>query len=164
MTIDDVYRYVSRHRYGVLSTIAANGAAQSALVGIAVTDELELIFDTVRSTRKYSNLLADPRCSFVIGWDAEQTIQYEGIAEELTAPRLEMYQRVYFEVFADGPERLAWPGIVYFLVRPTWIRYSDFAQVPPLIQEFTFDRSSPRGSSPVPSTSLPPVRNTRSEE
>ena len=28
--------------------------------------------------------------------------------------------------FPDGPERLAWPGITYLRVRPTWIRYSDF--------------------------------------
>jgi hypothetical protein len=32
---------------------------------------------------------------------------------------------------------LSWPGIVYFVVRPQWIRYSDFDQEPPLIREFT---------------------------
>ena len=28
--------------------------------------------------------------------------------------------------------------IVYFVVRPKWVRYSDFDQRPPLIREFTF--------------------------
>jgi hypothetical protein len=30
---------------------------------------------------------------------------------------------------------MAWPGITWFVVRPTWIRYSDFDQRPPLIEE-----------------------------
>jgi hypothetical protein len=30
---------------------------------------------------------------------------------------------------------MSWPGIVYFVVRPAWIRYSDFDQSPPLIRE-----------------------------
>ena len=33
---------------------------------------------------------------------------------------------------------MSWPGIVYFVVRPTWIRYSDYDQSPPLIHEFKF--------------------------
>jgi hypothetical protein len=31
---------------------------------------------------------------------------------------------------------MKWPGIVYFVVRPVWIRYSDFDQDPPLICAF----------------------------
>jgi hypothetical protein len=33
---------------------------------------------------------------------------------------------------------MTWPGIVYFGVRPTWIRYSNFDATPALIQEFRF--------------------------
>ena len=36
----------------------------------------------------------------------------------------------------DGRQREAWPGITYFRVRPTWIRYVDFNSDPPLIVEF----------------------------
>jgi general stress protein 26 len=138
MTRADLYNFMTQHRLGVLGTICDAGTPQSALVGIAVTQDLEIVFDTVKHTRKYPNLKAKPACSFVIGWDAEQTVQYEGQAEELASPELERYQEIYFRAWPDGPSRLSWPGIVYFLVRPTWIRYSDFAQDPPLIHEFTF--------------------------
>jgi hypothetical protein len=79
-------------------------------------------------------------CTFVVGgWGAgEQTVQYEGRAAELKPPELERYQEIYFKVWPDGPARMNWPGIVYFVVRPTWIRYTDFDQNPPLIREFTF--------------------------
>jgi pyridoxine/pyridoxamine 5'-phosphate oxidase len=140
MTQADLYAFLTNCKLGVLGTICGSGTPQSALVGIAVTEKLEVIFDTVKSSRKYPNLIARPACSFVIGgWGAgEQTVQYEGEAEELKSPELERYQKIYFKAWPDGPARMAWPGIVYFVVRPTWIRYSDFDQNPPLIREFSF--------------------------
>ncbi len=138
MTKADLYHFVAKHKLGVLSTIAEANTPQSALVGIAITSELEIVFDTVKTTRKYPNLVARPRCSFVIGWTGEQTVQYEGEAQELHGSELERCQEVYFSAWPDGPIRLSWPGIVYFVVKPKWIRYSDFDLNPPLIQEFAF--------------------------
>jgi pyridoxine/pyridoxamine 5'-phosphate oxidase len=140
MTEADLYAFLAKHRLGVLGTIGPVGTPQSALVGIAITPQLEIVFDTVKSSRKYPNLIARPTCSFVIGgWGAgEQTVQFEGQAEELKSPELERYQEIYFKTWPDGPQRMSWPGIVYFAVRPAWIRYSDFDQNPPLIREFGF--------------------------
>ncbi len=136
MTRADVHAFMTRFKLGVLGTIGPDGAPQSALVGIATTPQLELVFDTVRSSRKYANLVARPPCSFVVGWTGEQTVQFEGLAEELRPPELERYQKAYFQAWPDGPARMSWPGIVYFVVRPVWLRYSDFDQSPPLICEF----------------------------
>ena len=138
MTQLDLYRFIAQHTLGVLSTTAQTNTSQSALVGIAVTPELEIIFDTVKTTRKYPNLKARPLCSFVIGWEGEQTVQYEGEAQELQGPELKRCHEVYFRAWPDGPSRLSWPGIVYFVVKPRWVRYSDFAKNPPLIEEFSF--------------------------
>ncbi len=138
MTQADLHRFIAQCKLGVLSTLAETGAPQSALVGIAVSPNLEIVFDTVKTSRKYPNLIARHRCSFVIGWAGEQTVQCEGEATELQGQELKRCQEVYFQAWPDGPARLAWPGIVYFVVRPRWIRYSDFDQNPPLIQEFTF--------------------------
>ena len=140
MTEADLHAFIATHRLGVLGTICPADTPQSALVGIAVTQQLEIVFDTVKTSRKYPNLIARPSCSFVIGgWGkGAQTVQYEGAAEELRSPELKRYQEAYFAAWPDGPARLSWPGIVYFVVRPTWIRYSDFDQNPPLTIEFTF--------------------------
>lgn len=140
MTEADLYSFLAKQKLGVLGTIGPSGAPQSALMGIAVTEQFEIVFDTVKSSRKYPNLIARSACSFVIGgWGAgEQTVQYQGEAEELKSPDLERYQEIYFRAYPDGPARMSWPGIVYFVVRPAWIRYSDFDQNPPLMREFTF--------------------------
>jgi pyridoxine/pyridoxamine 5'-phosphate oxidase len=138
MTQADLHRFIAQCKLGVLSTLAETGAPQSALVGIAITPNLEIVFDTVKTSRKYPNLIARHRCSFVIGWAGEQTVQYEGEAAELQGQELKRRQAVYFQAWPECRTHLAWPGIVYFVVRPRWIRYSDFDQNPPLIQEFTF--------------------------
>jgi pyridoxine/pyridoxamine 5'-phosphate oxidase len=135
-----LYRFMSQHRYGVVSSIGGEGNPQSALVGIATSPDLEIIFDTVKSSRKYSNLIARPACSFVVGWSGEQTVQFEGIAEEPTGAELKRCQEIYFTAWPDGPARMAWPGIAYFVVRPRWIRYSDFDQRPPVIEEMKFGK------------------------
>jgi hypothetical protein len=138
MDREAIYLFMSTHRYGVVSSVSQSGSPQSALVGIATTPELEIIFDTLKSTRKYPNLIEHPPCSFVVGWGGEQTVQYEGIAIEPKGADLERYQQAYFAVWADGQARMSWPGITHFVVKPKWLRYSDFDQSPPLIEEMTF--------------------------
>ena len=133
-----VHQFLSRQTLGVVGSISPEGTAQAALVGISVTPELEIIFDTVSSSRKFRNLAANPRCSFVVGWSAEVTVQFEGIAFQPRDTELTRYQQIYFATWPDGPARLSWSDIAYFVVRPKWIRYSDFDQNPPLIEEFHF--------------------------
>jgi hypothetical protein len=134
----DLRKFMAGFRYGVVSSIAPDGTPQSALVGIAVTPELEVIFDTVKSSRKYPNLKARPQCSFVIGWGGEQTVQFEGVAFEPEGAELVRIQQAYFAVWPDGQSRLSWPGLTHFCVKPRWIRFSDFDQSPPLIVEVKF--------------------------
>jgi hypothetical protein len=47
-----------------------------------VTPELEIIFDTVKNSRKFQNLMSNSGCSFVVGWTGEITLQYEGQAHQ----------------------------------------------------------------------------------
>ena len=137
----DLYKFLVQCKLGVLGTIGDAGMPQSALVGIAVTADLEIVFDTEKTSRKYPNLISRPVCSFAIGWTGEETVQYEGQAEELQGSELQRCHKVYFQAWPDGPSRMTWPGIVYFVVRPRWIRYSDFDQNPTFIREFNrFDR------------------------
>jgi pyridoxine/pyridoxamine 5'-phosphate oxidase len=139
MTRFELYEFIAGHSLAVLGSISAEGMPQSALVGIAVTEELEIVFDTLNSTRKYRNLTANANASLVIGWEGEKTVQFEGEALLPQGAELERYKKVYFAKWPDGPSRQSWPGLVYFVVRPRWIRYSDFNQRPPLIEEHVFD-------------------------
>ena len=83
----------------------------------------------------------------VIGWEDEQTVQIEGVADEPTGPELARLKAVYFEAYPDGVDREKWPGITYVRVRPQWMRYSDF-RTPSRIVEWSDEAS--RDALPAP--------------
>ena len=89
-----IRQFISQHRYAVLSSLSPNNTPQSALIGIAVSENLEIIFDTVKSSRKYPNLIASPNCSVVIGWENEQTLQLEGLAYEPQGENLTLFRNL----------------------------------------------------------------------
>ena len=134
----ELYEFLAGNDLGVLGTLSEAGSPESALVGIAVTPELEVIFDTVNTSRKYRNLQRNQRASFVIGWTNEITVQYEGEARELVAGEADRYKEVYFAKWPDGRDRQKWVGIAYFVVKPNWIRYNDFNEGSRKIVEMAF--------------------------
>jgi hypothetical protein len=149
MNRDELVAFIRKHRWGVEASVAGSGQPQAAVVGVAVSDRLELVFDTLGSTRKAANLRRDPRVAFVIGWDQERTVQIEGLADEPSGAELARLKAVYFAQFPDGPTRERWPGITYFRVRPTWARWSDFSVAEPVIVELDL-REPPAASSKTP--------------
>lgn len=123
---EEIYEFIRARKLAVISSTGSGGEPQSALVGIAVSPDLEIVFDTVRSSRKYSNLKADPRIAVVVGWEGEQTVQYEGTAIEPVGEDLARAKEIYFAAWPSGRDRQQWPGMAWFLIRPKWLRYSDF--------------------------------------
>ena len=57
----EIYAFLRGHRLAVISSVSPAAAPQAALIGIAVTEALDIIFDTLSTSRKYANLRADPR-------------------------------------------------------------------------------------------------------
>ena len=138
ITTEEVCAFVRRHKYGVVSTIHESGAPQSAVVGIAVTPLVEIVFDTLSTSRKYDNIARDKRVSAVIGWDDERTLQIEGVADVPEYNELERLKAVYFEAWPESRAHAAWPGIAYVRIRPRWLRFSDYNLNPPRAEEMNF--------------------------
>ena len=139
MNVDEVYQFMRSERLGVLATVSEEGRPEAALMGYAVTPQLEIIFDTVKTSRKYPNLKKNPQVAWVIGCATEVTLQYEGVAEELEGEELAKFKKTYFASFPEGPARESWPGITYFVVRPKWVRYCDYDPVKRRIEEMKFN-------------------------
>ncbi len=138
MNRSELYDFIRPHKYAVQASVAETGAPQAAVVGIVATPELEIFFDTFASSRKAKNLRRDARVALVIGWDEEQTVQLEGVADEPSGADLARLKDVYFARFPDGRERERMPEIIYFRVRPRWARYSDFRTADAKIVELSF--------------------------
>ena len=110
----------------MIASRGEDGAPQAALIGVAATDQAEIVFDTSRSSRKYRNVTADARVALVIGLDDEVTVQAEGVADLPRGEELRRRTEAYFAQFPDGRQRATDPDIVHFRVRLIWLRYSDY--------------------------------------
>jgi hypothetical protein len=131
--------FMRQERYAVQASVAADGTPQAAIVGVVVSDQFEVFFDTLADSRKAINLRRNPVAALVMGPTAagsERTAQLQGNADEPRGTDLERLLGLYFARFPDGRERSQWRGVTYWRVRPTWIRYSDFSTTPPEIAEF----------------------------
>ncbi|KKR71497.1 MAG: hypothetical protein UU14_C0026G0007 [Candidatus Roizmanbacteria bacterium GW2011_GWB1_40_7] len=106
--------FIKKQKLAVISTVGIDNKPESAVLEFGETEELELIFDTLTSSRKYKNLQTNKNVSFVVGWDENITVQYEGY-------------------WNKNPKAQRWEsteGITYFKVAPKWIRYSDLNKNP----------------------------------
>jgi hypothetical protein len=138
MTRAELLRLMRAERHATVASVSATGTAQAALVGVVVSDDLEIFFDTLDTSRKAVNLRARPHAAVVLGSvasDAKVTVQVEGAADEPRGTDLERLKELYFDRFHDGPTRQAWKGLIYVRIRPTWIRMSDYAGPEPRIVE-----------------------------
>jgi pyridoxine/pyridoxamine 5'-phosphate oxidase len=130
--------FIDKQKLAVISTVTSQGNPEAAVIEFAETDDLELVFTTFSTYRKYKNLQHNKRVALVIGWDEKITVQYEGDAYELSKDEQEKYKEIYF---MKNPKAKKWEErkeVRYFKVIPTWIRYSDLSVNPWKIQETSF--------------------------
>lgn len=139
MTRDDLLTFMRAEKFAVQASLSRTYAPQAAVVGVAVSDDFELVFDTLTDSRKAVNLRANPSVAFAIGGvrdDVVRTVQYEGVADFPSGDELRRVQEIYFSRFPDGRDRLHWKGLIHVRVKPLWIRYSNYEPNPPLVLEF----------------------------
>ncbi len=144
ITRAQLLEFLRGHSLAVQASVSPSKTPQAAVVGIVVTDELEVFFDTLSTTRKAFNLQRNSRIAFVIGGlmpGDERTVQYDGVTDIPIGTELERLKELYFSRFPDGRERQTWPGLIYLRARPSWIRYSDYNRNPPEIVEFNLGSS-----------------------
>ena len=110
MTRAQLLRFHASLPGGGQTSVSASGAPQAAIVGVAIGDDFEVVFDTLQTSRKAQNLRQSPKVALVVGgWGQgeEQTVQYEGVADEPGGSELDRIRELYFGVYPDGRERLA---------------------------------------------------------
>jgi len=122
----ELITFVRARGLGVIASRGPDGSPQAALIGIAATDQGELVFDCSRGSRKYANIKRDPSVALVVGWDDEVTVQIEGRGDVLSGVDLGRCTAAYFEQYPDGRDRAKSPEIAHIRVTPRWLRYSDY--------------------------------------
>lgn len=135
-----ISEYVASQILGVIATVNKDNYPESALIALTESNNLELIFGTYNTTRKYQNLMQNPHVAITFGNDVDEaiTVQYEGVAEEIPEQEIDRYRALHIaknprsEKYAHKPEQR------YFKVSPTWIRYVDLKTNPQIEFEINF--------------------------
>lgn len=128
--------FIKGQNYATVAT-TWNGEPQAATVAFSERNETEIIFGTLKETRKYRNLKSDPKIAIVIGWDQSVTVQIEGIAHETMGELQEECMRIHVIKNPGSARYMEMEGQCYFKVTPRWIRYTDISVEP----EFVFEVS-----------------------
>lgn len=137
LTKQTLYDFIRARSQAVIATSGEEGIPEAALVDIAATPELEIIFETTSATRKFVNLAGNPKVALVIGWGGNETLQYDGICDRPEGRLLEQIKGHYLSVFPEKASHQHWPDNYYFRVKPAWMRFSDYYP-PRKIREYHF--------------------------
>ena len=123
-----ILNFIKKQKVCVLSTVTKSHKPESAVIEFGETNNLEIVFDTITTYRKYKNLQHNPNVAVAIGLDSDIIIQYEGKAIELVGTAAKKYKESYWK---KNPKAQKWescPGIKFFKIVPKWIRYSDLSK------------------------------------
>lgn len=105
---------------------------ESALVAFAELDSLEILFVTLRHSRKAQNLKTSNKVAMVIGWNSNPrkwaTLQYEGQAFPVTGLDESKYRNIFLSKKDSPctPDFFLKPQMKLFKVTPTWIGFSSY--------------------------------------
>lgn len=135
---EQIYEFLNSYNLGVVSTIDEAGLPNAAIVGFGQTKDLQILIGTDNSTRKYKNLQSNPHVAFTVGGETAETIQYEGTARELSPEELHIVRENYWQKNPHAEAHSKNPGERYFIITPTWIRYTDLRVDPWDVTELRF--------------------------
>ena len=125
-----LYEFIKKHKLAVIATTDGNGRPEAAVIGVAVDKNLEIICGTYNTSRKYLNLKKNARVALVIGWEKAQTVQYEGIAEELDENEAEQALDTILAKTPSAARYVEREYKVVYRIKPSWIRFSDLSKDP----------------------------------
>lgn len=126
MTLMDVSKFMTSQDTCVVATVTAGGDPQAATLGYSHEDDFTMLIATHKNTRKYANLTANGKVAIVVGVTGAKTVQYEGIAKEVSAKELGIRLEKHYEKVPGAQKYASDEGQTYFVVTPSWLKFTDY--------------------------------------
>ncbi len=130
--------FIKNNRVTAFTTMLKDGMPHSAALHYSFNgDTQEFYISTSSDTRKCELLKEAGTCkaSAVIGLSEEEwiTLQMEGIAEIINDPaEITFVQNIHYAMHPNSAKFKDDPLTIFFKFKPTWYRYTDFNNHPPL--------------------------------
>ena len=143
----DALHFLRSQRLGVISGVKENGTPHSALIYYVASPTFSIYFFTKTNTKKYETFQKNPIAAFVVGSsDFPQVIQMEGTIR--VVPREEQDPSMISELLTTVSSNPMYPAplvrmddaeVVLMELKPTWLRWADFAFGRPNNNEIFFE-------------------------
>lgn len=133
-----VLDFMKSHKLAVLATASSSAIPEASAVGISVMDNMEVLFGTFNTSRKWENLQKNARVSLVIGWEHGKTVQYEGVAEELMENEKDEALKIHFANVPSFAKYVSDKEAVIYRIKPESIKYSDHSCDPADVIKLSF--------------------------
>jgi general stress protein 26 len=131
---EEALSFLVDHETGVLATISKSGEPHARLIYYTCDDSFNVYFMTLKSTRKVSDLICNPRAAFVVSeTERPRTLQIEGVVTDLTdtaiiSPTLsDFVERLMAHTKYGIPlAHFDESEIKFYSITPSWVRWGDF--------------------------------------
>lgn len=136
-SVEEIAGFMNTQLVGRIATLGPDGWPQIANVAFSQNDKLELMIGTSEKSRKATNIGRDSRVAFE-ATDPEKryTVQWEGNARRLSPEEFEARADAHFEKLPGSLPFKDIKGQAYFLLEPTWARFSDCSVGPWVTTEY----------------------------
>ena len=148
-TRERLFEFLRHGRVSVLSTCTSRAEPHSSVMHYSCAAELPaLFFSTDDRSAKASDCRENSRASVALGWSEVDwvTVQMRGALRALTSPdELEAAKAAHYAVHPNARQFDTDPHTLFLVFKPDWVRFSDLAAAPPLVEEMTLplDSSGP---------------------
>ena len=131
----DALAFLKKHKVGTLATLAGEYHLHASTVYYTADDDFNIYFLTQIDSRKYKALQEHPQIAFTIAVaEIPQTLQVEGMAMDISLDEEEEKKKdALFAILNSNPQfyapltKMDPAELVMVWIRPTWIRWADFA-------------------------------------
>ena len=140
-TRERLFRFLREGRVSVLSTCTSRGEPHSSVMHYSCAAALPgLFFSTDDRSAKARDCRENPRASVALGWSEVDwvTVQMRGGLRALTLPaELEAAKAAHYAVHPNARQFDSDPHTIFLAFEPDWVRFSDLAAAPAVVEEMT---------------------------
>jgi nitroimidazol reductase NimA-like FMN-containing flavoprotein (pyridoxamine 5'-phosphate oxidase superfamily) len=138
-TREGIASFLNTQQIGRIGTCGPDGRPQIANVAFSENDDLELMIGTSETSRKAANIGREPRVAFeATDLERRYTVQFEGAARRLTSEEFETRADRHFKKLPSSLPYKDIKGQMYFVLEPSWVRFSDCSVDPWVVTEVEF--------------------------
>lgn len=138
-TQSEAYEFLQdpERAHGVLGYLDADSNPDTAFIGFSATKDLQIIFGTSDTSRKFAAIKTNPNAAFnVTDKIRRYTVQLKGQVRELTLEELAPFEDDHYAKLGEASRKFkTMTDQHFFIIDPTYFKFTDCSGYPWAITE-----------------------------